>query len=123
MTKDPNYPAMMWHPKTCESRVFYQAGDVPKGWINTHPNNLAVAVNQEAESEAPAADKAAPDMTRKEIVAALTDGGIPFDPASKVVVLHELLITEVKRVLTEAEIEFDAASPTKALLELLPKPE
>lgn len=122
MSKDEFYPAYKWHPENAEQRLFHKAGDVPEGWLDTHPANLANVTKPEAE-KAPAAEPAKLDMTRKEIVAALADGGIKFDPASKVAVLYELLKTEVKRVLVDAEIEFEADAGTKALLELLPKPE
>lgn len=123
MSKDPNYPAMKWHPQTAENRVFQKAGDVPEGWLDTHPANVDNVSKQEVEVTPPAVLKAPLDMTRKEIVAALTEGGITFDPASKVVVLYELLTAEVNRVLTEEGIEYDPTAGTKKLLEILPKPE
>lgn len=122
MSKDPNYPAMKWHPHTGENRVFHKSGDVPEGWLDTHPANVD-SVTKEVEAAPPSVLKAPLDMTRKEIVAALTEGGITFDPASKVVVLYELLTAEVNRVLTEEGIEYDPTAGTKKLLEILPKPE
>lgn len=114
------FPAMLWHPETGESRVFHKAGDVPEGWLDTHPDN----VKNLPKAEKAAQTKPVPlSMTRKEMVQALQDGGISFDPASKVDVLYAILTEAVKKFLTDAEVEFDPATDTKALLELLPKPE
>lgn len=127
MTKDPHYPAYKWHPETGEQKLFTKAGDVPQGWLDTHPSNLSEddkARLADAAKAPEAQTKAAPlSLTRKEVVKALQDGGIQFDPAAKVDVLYAILTEAVKKFLTEAEVEFDPAADTKALLELLPKPE
>ena len=120
--KDQSYPAMKWDPVTKESRVFNKASEVPDGWLDTHPDNLE---NMPQPVKAPEVQaKAVPlPLTRKEMVQALQDGGIPFDPASKVDVLYAILTEAVKKFLTDADIAFDPAADTKVLLGLLPKPE
>lgn len=117
---DMAYPAMKWHPETGEARAFTKAGDVPDGWLDTHPNNISV-VDKAAANNKDVVGKPVPlPLTRKEMVAALQQGGIAFDPAAKVDVLYAVLTEAVKKFLTDAEIEFDPALDTKALLALVP---
>lgn len=111
-------PTMAWHPETGESKIFKHPSEVPEGWLDTHPDNVPKVVKPAA----PVADDKLP-MTRKEIVAALTDGGLQFDAKAPVKVLYAQLTDAVKSALTDAGVEFDAAADTKALLEKLPKPE
>lgn len=114
MSKDPNFPAMKWHPQTGEVKLCHKADDVPEGWIDTHPANLA-NVAQPAPVKLP--------MKRKDIVAALSEGGITFDVKSPTYDLYALLVENLKAALTEAEIEFAADADANTLLGLLPKPE
>jgi hypothetical protein len=118
---DRDYPAMKWDPVSGEARTFTKAVEVPEGWLDTHPANVANVAKQEAPKTAEAPAKAAPlPLTRKEMVKALQDGGVAFDPAAKVDVLYAILTEAVKKFLTTAEIEFDPAMDTKALLALVP---
>lgn len=113
------FPAMMWHAVTGEVGLFIKAEDVPEGYIDTHPNNLANV----APAELPNAS-AALSMPRDEIVKALEEGGIPFKPNASDKKLHNLLVFKVKEVLQAAEIEFDdACTDAKTLLGLLPPSE
>jgi hypothetical protein len=114
--KDQSYPALKWHPETGDCRLFHSEGQVPKGWLDQHPRNLA------PEKLDPASPAALP-MTRKEIVEALNSGGISYDPKAKASVLFDQLTVAVKEALTEANISFDDAADTKELLALLPTPE
>lgn len=115
------FPALMWHAVTGEVGLFTKAEDVPEGYIDTHPNNLASVTQPAAEQpNAPAALS----MTRDEIVKALEEGGIPFKPNASDKKLHNLLVFKVKEVLQAAEIEFDdACTDAKILLGLLPPSE
>ena len=114
--KDQAYPALKWHPETGDCRLFHNEASVLKGWLDQHPRNL------KPENVDPAAPAPLP-MTRKEIVDALNNGGISYDPKSKTTVLFDQLTVAVKEALTEADISFDDAADTKELLDLLPKPE
>lgn len=109
-------PTMAWHPETGENKVFNHPSEVPAEWLDTHPSNKPKEVEK-----APAA-KPEP-MTRDEIVAALSDGGVEFDDKSKTKVLAEILRKSVIAALTSAEVEFDADASTKDLLAKLPSPE
>jgi hypothetical protein len=120
---DRDYPAMKWDPVSGEARTFTKAAEVPEGWLDTHPANVANVAKPAPDNKkvVEAAAKAAPlPLTRKEMVKALQDGGIAFDPAAKVDVLYAILTEAVKKFLTTAEIEFDPAMDTKALLALVP---
>lgn len=119
MSKDPNFPAMKWHPATGEMRVFTKADDVPEGWIDTHPCNITA----DAVGKAPTAPTSNLSMKRKQVVRALTDGGIDFAADASHADLYALLVEKLQATLTEAEIAFDPAADAAALLELLPKPE
>jgi len=114
--KDQSYPALKWHPENGECRLFHSEASVPKGWLDQHPRNL------KPESVDPAAPAPLP-MTRKEIVDALNNGGISYDPKAKVSVLYDQLTVAVKEALTTADISFDDDADTKELLALLPTPE
>lgn len=117
-------PTMAWEPKTGESKIFNHPDDVPAGWLDTHPDNLASVTKPEPDKAPDAPTKAAPlPLTRKEMVKALQDGGIAFDPAAKVDVLYSVLTEAVQKFLITAEIEFDPALDTKALLALVPPTE
>lgn len=110
------FPGMRWHPQTGESRVFDKAEDVPEGWINTHPASLP------AEAAPAGADETASlNMTRKEIVAALEEGGIQFNPRHGVKALYALLVENLKKALTEMDVPFNAdTTDAKELLGLFP---
>lgn len=114
-----DYPALKWHPETGESRLFDKAGDVPEGWLDTHPANLA-----RVQADAAAAPKPVKlSLSRTEIQAALREGGIDHNIKASTKDLHDLLRERCIKHLTEGGIEFDAAADTKTLLELIPKPE
>lgn len=108
-------PTMAWHPETGENQIFNHPSEVPEGWLDTHPSNVKAAVKQEGNKPL--------SMTRKEIVAALNDGGLSFDNKAPVKALYAQLTDAVKAVLTEAQVQFDPNADTKDLLALLPKPE
>ncbi len=122
---------MRWNPKTGENQVFADDSAVPAGWVSHHPNSTPAA---EKPAETPAApsratraprslrtprDEAPADMTRDEVVKALFDGGVQFDPDDDFPALYALLTEKVKAVLTEQGTKFDQAASTKTLLGLL----
>lgn len=123
---DPNFPAMKWHPQTAENRIFHKAEDVPEGWLDTHPKNVTAAEEVEKTAYKPAvkapAAKSIP-MDRKEILAALADGGVTPAKNASNAQLYSQLQDALKLALTEMGKEFPADADAKALLELLPKPE
>ena len=128
MTKDPNFPAMMFHPETGAATVFKSAGEVPEGYLSFHPKDPARKAKDALEAAkvvdakpAPAAPVKLP-LTRKEIVAALEAGGVTFDKDARVDALYEVLTKAVKDALAAAEVEYDPNLDTKALLALLPDP-
>lgn len=124
-------PTMAWNPEKLEeggyeSRTFNHPSEVPEGWLDTHPEHPSLKVPVKPPgvinpkgSKAPEAAKVPLDMTRKEITAALDEGGVKYDPQAKVADLYPLLTENVKKALLEAEIEFDPNAGTKALLALL----
>lgn len=124
MSKDPNYPAMKWHPGTAEARVFTAPEDVPGGWLDTHPSNLPP---KPAEPEQQAAKDAAsnagePPMTRDEIKAALDKLQVQYAKNAGDAKLYSLLDEAVREDLNAAGIEFDTHADTPALLAFLPEP-
>lgn len=117
------YPAMKWHPETGEAKVFHKAEDVPDGYLDTHPSNLAnvAAANQEASKKLNKA-KTLP-LSKDEIIAALVEGGIGYPKQASAKALYDLLTEKVKAALTEAGTSFDPEADTKTLLGLLTPPE
>lgn len=124
-------PTMAWNPEKLaeggyESRTFNHPDEVPEGWLDTHPEHPSLKVVAKPPGVINVKGSGAPlkapplDMTRKEITAALDQGGVQYDAQAKVADLYPLLTESVKKFLTEAEIEFDPAAGTKALLALLP---
>lgn len=118
---DPAYPAMMWHPETGENRIFNSADEVPEGWLDTHPNNKDAAEQRKAAAEARNPPATLP-LTRAEIVKALGDGGINFNPRAATKALYDQLLGELKKTLTEAGIAYEQEADAKTLLGLLPDP-
>lgn len=114
MQKDPNFPAMKWHPKTGESRVFTAAEDVPEGWIDTHPNNVIA-------KDAPAPDEL--PLTKKQIKTELDAAGVTYPPTAGAKALYELLSDSLKTFCAENEIPYEADMSVLTLLELVKKPE
>lgn len=108
-------PTMAWHPETGENKIFNHPSEVPEGWLDTHPSNVA-----KAEKPATVAFKDAP-MSKDDIVAALTAGGVQFDANAKPKALQGVLREAVIKALTAAEVAFDADKSTKELLSLLPE--
>lgn len=137
MSKDPNYPAMKWHPATAECRTFIAPEDVPEGWLDTHPSNLPKEApkpepRKPAEQKAPESrkpveqkapePKAALPMTREEIKAELSAGGIPFAPNAKDETLYAALKKGVQEFLTGAGVAFPADADVPALIALAKTP-
>jgi hypothetical protein len=109
------FPGYRWHPESGDCRIFDKAEDVPEGWLESHPGSLDQA--------APAADKAydALPLSKKEIVAALDEGGVSFKKNAPVAALYALLMENLKKALTEQEIAFPEDADAKALMDLFPK--
>ncbi len=124
-----------WHPETGEHKDYNSLSEVPKGHLDHHPNDEAHAAAEAAapaKSDAPAkpsrtkrlqsAPKPAADpnaMSRDDVVAALTEGGVEFDNEASDADLQKLLDDKVRAVLTEQGVEFDPNANTKTLLGLL----
>lgn len=108
-------PTVMYGPAG-ETEVFHHHKDIPEGWADD-PAKHAPA--DPANAPPP---KTVP-MTRAEIVEALVSGGIEFKKNAGAAALYELLTVNVVAALVEAKIVFDPASDTKTLLGLLPQPE
>lgn len=115
MSDKKHQPTMAWHPQNGESQIFNHPSEVPEGWLDTHPSNKPKA-------EKPAAGgKVELGMSKAEIVAALTAGGVEHDPKAKASDLHDVLRGAVEKVLAEAKIPYSPEAPTKELLTLLPE--
>ncbi len=100
------FPASRYDPVARTGAVFESADDVPDGWVARLPE--------------PGEEPETPDeLTRAEIVSALTEGGISFSGRSKTDALHALLRDELTKVLTTRGVEFDPAASTAALLALV----
>lgn len=115
-------PTMAWHPESGESKIFNHPSEVPADWLDTHPSNKPKEEAAQEEAPAPEVFKDVP-MSKVEVVAALTAGGVQFDASAKTKALQAVLREAVTKALTDAEVEFDANLPTKELLALLPDPE
>jgi hypothetical protein len=98
MTERKSLPTMAWHPETGENQIFDHPSEVPEGWLDTHPNNKPKGA-KEAKAPAPDAFKDAP-MSKDEIVAALTAGGVQFDANAKPKALQGVLREAVVKALT-----------------------
>lgn len=115
---DPNYPAMKWHPETGEAKTFTSADEVPKGWLDTHPNNLPA--NPDAGS---ASVPARPDplpMSRDAIKKALDDAGITYAKSAKDQTLYDLLVSELRAHLTSQGVAWGKGDDATTLIHLLP---
>lgn len=112
------FPAMRWHPTTGEWQIFKTADEVPEGWLNHHPEHKT-----EKEAPPPPQKKSSLDLTRPEIMEALSAGDIEFKQNTGTAALYVLLTEKVKAVLNERNIAFDDSAGTKALLGLLPAQE
>lgn len=112
-------PTMAWHPDTGESQIFNHPGEVPEGWLDTHPNN----VKAKAPAKAAAAADALP-MSRDEIVKALTECEIPFKARAKDKDLYALLEKSLRDHFAAEKVEVPADADVPALLALVkPKSE
>lgn len=117
MSKDPKFPARMWHPETGESQACMSAEEVPPGWIDHHPNQV-----QDPRPAPKPVDNVLP-MTRKEIVAALDEAGISYQRNAGVKALYDVLGASLRNFLTEAEVTFDPSADVPTLLKLAKPPE
>src|SRR5690242_2512216 len=93
-------PIMAWHPETGEAQVYASEANVPEGHLPHHPKdaNKAAAVKEKEAA-------AQPDMTRDEIVAALTAGGVTFNPKAKQKELATVLREAVTKALVESGVD------------------
>lgn len=118
MDKDPNFPAMMWHPTTGENRVFTAAVDVPDGWLDHYPTGEADA---EPAKPADAPDAALP-MTRDEIKTALDTLRVKYAKNARDATLYGMLIEALHEDLASAGVAFDPEAAAPALIVLLGQP-
>lgn len=111
-------PKMRWHPVTGENQTFADEESAPEGWLDHHPADPAHA--KPAEPVVPAEVLPPPEkpLTGKELVVALTEGGIVFDKNAKVAELDALLRDALVAALTKAAVPFDTDASTRALLTL-----
>jgi hypothetical protein len=84
-TKDPKFPALMWHPETGEASVFNSAEEIPEGYLDKHPKH-AGDVKPIVKTE----------LSRSEIIAALRERGIEFAPATGTPKLYDLLVNAIE---------------------------
>jgi hypothetical protein len=107
-----------------EAEIFHHSDHVPKGWT-PHPKAADEAQDGDEKQPDPKTGDgaAALPMKKKDIVAALSEGGIDFNSRASAGDLYTLLLENLRKVLTEAEIAFAPEADAPALLELLPKPE
>lgn len=120
--QDPNYPAMKWHPETGEAKTFVAPEDVPEGWLDIHPSNLPEPAPVAASKVVSPADSAALPMTREEMKAELSAGGIPFASNAKDATLYAALKKGVQEFLTGAGVAFPADADVPALIALAKTP-
>lgn len=114
MSKDPNFPAMKWHPTTGESKLCTVAEDVPDGWLDTHPNNLP----KPDEKAKPAGEPELP-MTRKDIIKELDAAGVAFPKMAKTQALYDLLGDTAKNFLAAAKVDYAPDADVPSLLALV----
>jgi hypothetical protein len=120
MPKDQKPHYMRWHPETGEPAIYHSEADIPAGHLDHHPADPNHAKPAPVKPEKPAkVDPEYGGMTRKEIRAALNDGGVAYDKSADTEELLKVLDDKVRAVLTEQGREFDPNASTKALLGLL----
>jgi hypothetical protein len=122
---EKHLPTMAWHPETGENQIFNHPGEVPSGWLDTHPDNKPKPAKAPAAAKEAAKTEAAKQLslTRKEMLEALQAGGVEHDPKAKVEALDAVLRGAVEKALADAKIPYSPEAPTKELLALLPSPE
>lgn len=122
MSKE-HFPSMRWHPETGEARVFNAAHEVPEGWLDAHPNDPKAKAAEPAGDSAGEGEPAKEDLTRAQIIAALTEGQIEFSKNARTGPLYVKLTEAVKANLAARNITFEQDAPTSALLELAKAPQ
>lgn len=105
-------PFIRWDPSTGEHRTFERPEEVPPDWLDHHPEDVAFA---------PVAKPGADAMSRKETVAALKAGGVPFETKASDEELTLLLTTKLREALDKRGQAFDLEDSPRALLERLSK--
>jgi hypothetical protein len=101
---------MHWHPKTGEMKIFADDEKEPSGWLDTHPDQLALREATGAvKTTKPSAPAGDPDaLTRPEVMAALKTGQIEFKMNESTVALTGKLTDALVAVLQEQGAEPDA---------------
>lgn len=126
-----DYPAMKWGPNG-ERKLFQNAAEVPAGWTD-NPESLPKAAPAAAKpvakppAKAPPALKVVPPaplapLTRDQVSAELTAGGVAFQPLAPLPELTELLVASLQTHLTDSKIAFPADADVHALLALVKSP-
>lgn len=111
------YPGWRWDPSTGESRVIVTAEDLPDGWLDHHPAHDGPVAAAPAHDDTPAPAI----MTRDEITAALTAGGVTFHQSVSTSKLYAKLCEALRNVLTGRNIAFAPDADGRALLALVTK--
>lgn len=104
-----------WNPENGESKVF----DSPEareaeGWLDHHP--LDEDKGGVGSVNAPEAEDS---LSRDEIVAALTEGGIAFNKKAATKTLAETLDSSLRAALKARNVEFEEKASTRDLLALI----
>lgn len=131
---------MRWNPETGEPSLFASDDEVPEGWLDYHPSDPDKATVAPPARKASAAkedpkpqgldvenlkneqkeeDDDSEPLTRAEVVAALTAGGVKFDNHAKAAVLTGVLVQALKEALASNNVAFDENATPRALLKLV----
>lgn len=87
---NPQFPAWYYGPAGA-SGIFQNLGEVPEGWAAT-PGGEAVDPPVD-----PLDDETLPPLTRKQIMADLSERKVAFSPTLKTTVLYEMLLAEIEK--------------------------
>lgn len=111
-----------WHEKSGDMIILEDHEETPKGYINTHPDNLAlqkgnVEPNKPGEGpkdkrpiNVPIKDQSTGEpgdkpLTRTEIIAGITAGGMNYNPKAPTVSLEKSLHQALAEVMVERGLE------------------
>lgn len=107
-----------WNPKTGEQELFAtDEARVTAGFIDHHPSDEAKG----GVGEVGQADRD-PPLGRDEVIVALTEGGVNFNPNATDHQLDNALKGALRKALGTAGIEFAKTDSTRRLLEIVRTP-
>lgn len=102
-----------WHPKTGEVKEFADSAETPPGWLDHHPADPAYLGTDEDD------DGPGGNLSKREVIDALTEAGVQFNARDNLATLTELLDKTISDVFAQSELTAPEGASLRQRLDIV----